>query len=665
MGTLTRTALAVGLAALAGVAFFLTFTASTPAIGPRDGSAPVPESVLAPTTVGPNHRWGTACAHCMRTRCNHRMPTSCAARKGYLHRHGDQTNVCMCGCCRGQCRFPKNCQAHSSAYAPATGAPTGGSGLGGLLGGSFLAAPGSIVPCLGSPPCIDPTDKFALVVESAMPEQGKLMVEFFNKPANCSGKLYSFQGVYAVLPSADGTSLVTTPLNDPSLACTTTPCTLNANTHTAVLPISHTQPVILVAPIAQNPIMMSGTIWYSELGAYNCRTSMNEQSPKPPISMFEISMDCNRAAFLDTTYMNGLSNTFRVASTQPWQPDGSGKPPGPLSCMPKAPGAAFPDLVWGKDPATQNLALRSPLYPPNPSYDCSKFSGKNLFSCANPPCDPDCFDNVQALQQCPSELANNVCGQHKCRLEMAKYVADPTSYCYWLNTVSGCLGYCWAMAEFDCLDPQCGYTLDRTVADKPLWQNDTVCGQLDSLAKAATSAKPWNKYSCGTEQMAAPGSNRFWWSKPADRGCASSAMNPGRTASVKANEMVKVTVSRPSGAGWVAQPVSDYGICMHDGASCSPATCGCCEVSVAGGFGLYTCAGAAASCECGGAKNTSYARPGWTMKCPYPNSAGVIPNCSPGQNCPPAPSSPGTPVTCPPAPGSTGGLPWPPSSVCP
>jgi len=123
---------------------------------------------------------------------------------------------------------------------------------------------------------------------------------------------------------------------------------------------------------------------------------------------------------------------------------------------------------------------------------CSKFS----------PDSADC--NTDACYAgCPGSLANNPCGQHRCREYYAKQYEASTTYCGWLYKEKA-KTYCWAMDEWLCTDATCGY------------------GGADQPAQDCSSAYPAkfsvNTYSCGHGTNLPSGTPGVkWW--PDVSGC--------------------------------------------------------------------------------------------------------------------------------------------------
>lgn len=104
----------------------------------------------------------------------------------------------------------------------------------------------------------------------------------------------------------------------------------------------------------------------------------------------------------------------------------------------------------------------------------------------------------QKYAGCASDLADNICGQHKCRTFMAKLYEDPDSYCGWLEK-NDCQGYCWAMDEWKCTDTNCGY------GDHPGWPKD-----CDAFSNPRSYRKDANVYSCGKGTLKGKDGTTYW-----------------------------------------------------------------------------------------------------------------------------------------------------------
>ncbi|CAK9102274.1 unnamed protein product [Durusdinium trenchii] len=133
-----------------------------------------------------------------------------------------------------------------------------------------------------------------------------------------------------------------------------------------------------------------------------------------------------------------------------------------LSITP-APGAGFPTVLADKH-----------RYGP---CTCTSYS----------PTDPNC-NNDACFTGCPGSLANNPCGQHRCRQWYAESYESDESYCGWLSS-NKAQTYCWAMDEWTCNDPSCGYG----AADQP---NQNCVDVLDNPNVGERA----NVYSCGKDK---------------------------------------------------------------------------------------------------------------------------------------------------------------------
>jgi len=109
---------------------------------------------------------------------------------------------------------------------------------------------------------------------------------------------------------------------------------------------------------------------------------------------------------------------------------------------------------------------------------------------------------------CPGSLVEDACGQHRCRVFYAHRYESANSYCGWL-AAEGAQTYCWAMDEWVCTDPSCGYGGSG--------QPKADCSDLPLGAVA-------NTYSCGhgvAQPSGVPGQS-FWVDGP---GCTDKLVN--------------------------------------------------------------------------------------------------------------------------------------------
>ena len=76
-------------------------------------------------------------------------------------------------------------------------------------------------------------------------------------------------------------------------------------------------------------------------------------------------------------------------------------------------------------------------------------------------------------------LADNIIGQHNCRVYYYWKYKDPNSYSGWLKN-SECMGYTWAMDEFECADENTSSTSSHTSGESPNYLNSAsgICGYL-------------------------------------------------------------------------------------------------------------------------------------------------------------------------------------------
>ncbi|CAJ1407729.1 unnamed protein product [Effrenium voratum] len=114
------------------------------------------------------------------------------------------------------------------------------------------------------------------------------------------------------------------------------------------------------------------------------------------------------------------------------------------------------------------------------------------------PDDPNC-NNDACYTGCPGSLADNPCGQHRCRSWYAESYTSTESYCGWLYAEHA-ETYCWAMDEWICTDTSCGFGGD----DQPGKDCSAVLADPNFAA---------NTYSCG-KQLAQPAfPDGVWWTK--------------------------------------------------------------------------------------------------------------------------------------------------------
>lgn len=76
-------------------------------------------------------------------------------------------------------------------------------------------------------------------------------------------------------------------------------------------------------------------------------------------------------------------------------------------------------------------------------------------------------------------LADNIVGQHNCRVYYYWKYIEPDSYSGWLKK-SKCMGYTWAMDEFECVDENTSSTSTHTSGKPPNYLNSAsgICGYL-------------------------------------------------------------------------------------------------------------------------------------------------------------------------------------------
>jgi len=216
----------------------------------------------------------------------------------------------------------------------------------------------------------------------------------------------------------------------------------------------------------------SGTCWFQDI-ASNQQHSLS----MGPQYQSQVEFTITTVVSWDLTSVEGVSGGVTMNYT-----DGNGKKTdvvalpgkftGSLLKIQPAPGIGFPTVLADKHVYGE--------------CNCPVFSPEN------PSCNTDaCYTG------CPGSLADNPCGQHRCRQWYAKSYETSESYCGWLYA-NNAETYCWAMDEWKCIDATCGYG----AADQPSEDCSTVLGNPNFAA---------NTYSCGhiKNQPAYP--SGVWW----------------------------------------------------------------------------------------------------------------------------------------------------------
>ena len=195
----------------------------------------------------------------------------------------------------------------------------------------------------------------------------------------------------------------------------------------------------------------SGVVWYSPDGS---KTITSGGPEKQAEAEFTIS----NVVSYDLTFVEAISCGIKMTYT----PDGG--QPVEVSCVPNKP---------------ENLDIDTSLGYPTILSD--KYTGT-----------PEHRD----MAGCSADMANTVCGQHKCRSYMANLYKDRNSYCGWLSE-NKCQGYCWAMDEWKCTDERCGY------GEHEDWPKD--CSVFKNDMGAAS-----NTYSCGKNPQKGLDGTQYW-----------------------------------------------------------------------------------------------------------------------------------------------------------
>lgn len=199
----------------------------------------------------------------------------------------------------------------------------------------------------------------------------------------------------------------------------------------------------------------SGVVWYSPDGAKKITSGGPEKQAE---AEFTITTGDHPVVSYDLTFVEAISCGVRMTYT----PEGGN--PVEVMCKPDKPSKLKIDNSLGYP------TILSDKY--QGSSDDKKYAG------------------------CASDLADTVCGQHKCRAYMANLYKDPDSYCGWLNK-NKCQGYCWGMDEWMCTDERCGY------GDHPDWPKD--CSVFNKNMGAAS-----NVPSCGKGKMKGIDGKTYW-----------------------------------------------------------------------------------------------------------------------------------------------------------
>ncbi|CAK9023897.1 unnamed protein product [Durusdinium trenchii] len=217
----------------------------------------------------------------------------------------------------------------------------------------------------------------------------------------------------------------------------------------------------------------SGTCWFQD-----AESNKVQSLSMGPMYQSQVEFTITTVVSWDLTSVEGVSGglTMNYTNNNGQAEDVvaiPGKFKGSQLSITKAPGAGFPTVLADKHRFG--------------ACACTQYS-PTLASCNNDAC----------FTGCPGALADNPCGQHRCRQWYAKSYETDESYCGWLFS-NDAETYCWAMDEWQCTDPSCGYGgIDQPNQD---------CSDVLQDPNVGSRA---NVYSCGAlkDQKATHG---LWW----------------------------------------------------------------------------------------------------------------------------------------------------------
>jgi len=230
--------------------------------------------------------------------------------------------------------------------------------------------------------------------------------------------------------------------------------------------------------IAANGTWVSGTCWFQDATSNKKQTLAKGPQYQSQFE-FTITESGSGVVSFDVTSVEGVSGGLTMTYTDS---EGNavndvaipGKFEGDTLQIVEAPGYGFPTVLSNKWTAG----------------DCT---------CAKFDVDSEECNTDACYAGCPSSLADDFCGQHRCRQYYAKQYMSNTSYCGWLYKENSAT-YCWAMDEWLCIDETCGY------------------GAADQPAQDCSSTYPAdaavNTYSCGHVMNQPSGEkNALWWTE--------------------------------------------------------------------------------------------------------------------------------------------------------
>jgi len=240
---------------------------------------------------------------------------------------------------------------------------------------------------------------------------------------------------------------------------------------TLCMGLKKSESIDLYFPHASN--WPSGTCWFQDTESNKVQSLC-----KGPMYQSQVEFTITTVVSWDLTSVEGVSGglTMNYSDAFGQTENVVAIPPkfeGDKLFISKAPGIGFPTVLADKHRYG--------------SCECTAFS-PTLESCNNDAC----------FTGCPSSLADNACGQHRCRQWYAASYASVESYCGWLFS-NNAQTYCWAMDEWQCTDESCGYgAIDQPNQDCIAILADPNVGQRA------------NVYSCG-QQKDQKASHGFWW----------------------------------------------------------------------------------------------------------------------------------------------------------
>lgn len=381
------------------------------------------------------------------------------------------------------------CSVGGPAICPGSGTPCAGNQCCPSSGSSFpcpsaapdfheCASPDKVENCLPGPAPAPPAPPAPAPPPAppAPPVTDALVMHLVNREFSdgvvfCRGPSNDLRGVF--LDPARTQSVVESPVdcsNENSAAAQTWGAGVPDLT-TLCIGLKKGESIDLYFPPASN--WPSGTCWYQDAASNKVQSLC-----KGPMYQSQVEFTITTVVSWDLTSVEGVSGGLTMNYTDQ---DGTTEnvvaiPPkfkGNKLVISKAPGAGFPTVLADKHHYG--------------TCDCPSFSPSSA-SCNNDAC----------FTGCPSSLADNACGQHRCRQWYAQSYSSDESYCGWLYA-NQAQTYCWAMDEWQCTDGSCGYG----GKDQP----NQDCSDVLSDPNVGSRA---NVYSCG-QQKDQKASHGYWW----------------------------------------------------------------------------------------------------------------------------------------------------------